>query len=45
MPTHVTRHTSTMSALLTSARTDRSMTVKNTNVNPSVGGNRSRVGR
>jgi hypothetical protein len=39
MPTHVTRHTSTMSALLTSARTDRSMTVKNANANPVVPGN------
>jgi hypothetical protein len=45
MPTRVTRHASTMSALRTSARTDRSMTVKNTNANPSVRGNRSRVGR
>ena len=34
MPTHVTRHASTMSALLTSARTDRPMTVKNANTNP-----------
>ena len=34
MPTRVTRHASTMSALLTSARTDRSMTVKNANANP-----------
>ena len=34
MPTGVTRHASTMSALLTSARTDRSMTVKNANTNP-----------
>ena len=36
MPTRVTRHASTMSALLTSARTDRSMTVKNANTNPVV---------
>jgi hypothetical protein len=28
MPTHATRHASTMSALLTSSRTDRSPTVK-----------------
>ena len=34
MPTRVTRHASTMSALLTSARPDRSMTVKNANANP-----------
>ena len=34
MPTHVTRHASTMSALLTSARTDRPMTVKNAKTNP-----------
>ena len=38
MPTPVTRHASTMSALLTSARTDRSMTVKNANANPVVPG-------
>jgi hypothetical protein len=31
MPTRVTRHASTMSALLTSARPDSSMTVKNAN--------------
>ena len=36
MPTRVTRHASTMSALPTSARTDRSMTVKNANANPVV---------
>jgi hypothetical protein len=36
MPTHVTRHASTMSALPTSARPDRSMTVKNANANPVV---------
>ena len=36
MPAHVTRHASTMSALLTSARTDRSMIVKNANTNPVV---------
>ena len=35
MPTRVTRHASTISALLTSA-TDRSMTVKNANTNPVV---------
>ncbi|MCW2654235.1 MAG: hypothetical protein JWR32_5211 [Mycobacterium sp.] len=39
MPTRVTRHASTMSALLTSARTDRSMTVKNANAKPVVPGN------
>jgi hypothetical protein len=33
MPTRVTRHASTMSTLLTSARTDRSMTVKDANTN------------
>ena len=38
MPTRVTRHASTMSALLTSARPDRSMTVKNANANPVVPG-------
>jgi len=36
MPTLVTRHASTMSALRTSARTDRSMTVKDANTNPAV---------
>ena len=36
MPTRVTRHASTMSALLTSARTDRSMTVKNAHAKPVV---------
>jgi hypothetical protein len=36
MPTCVTRHASTMSALLTSARPDRSMTVKDANANPVV---------
>ena len=36
MPTRVTRHASTMSALLTSARTDRSMTVTNANASPDV---------
>jgi hypothetical protein len=36
MPTRVTRHASAMSALLTSARPDRSMTVKDANAN-SVG--------
>jgi hypothetical protein len=39
MPTRVTRHASTMSALLTSARPDRSMTVKNANANPVVASN------
>jgi hypothetical protein len=34
MPTRVTRHANSMSVLLTSARTDRSMTVKNANANP-----------
>jgi hypothetical protein len=34
MPTRATRHASTMSALLTSARTDRSMTVKDAAANP-----------
>ena len=38
MPTRVTRHASTMSALLTSARTDRSMTVKDANTTPVVPG-------
>jgi hypothetical protein len=36
MPTRVTRHATGMSALLTSARTDRSMTVKDANANPVV---------
>jgi hypothetical protein len=36
MPTRVTRHASTMSARLTSARTDRSMTVKDATANPVV---------
>jgi len=36
MPTRVTRHASTMSALRTSARTDRSMTVNDANTNPVV---------
>jgi hypothetical protein len=39
MPTRVTGHASTMSALLTSARTDGSMTVKNANAIPVVPGN------
>ena len=39
MPTRVTRHASTMSALRTCARTDRSMTVKNANANPVVAPN------
>jgi hypothetical protein len=39
MPTRVTRHASTMSALLTSARTDRSVTVKDANTNSLVPGN------
>jgi hypothetical protein len=34
MPTRATRHASTMSALLTPARTDRSMTVKDAAANP-----------
>ena len=36
MPTRVTRHASTVSALLTSTRTDGSMTVENANANPVV---------
>jgi hypothetical protein len=39
MPTRVTRHASTMSALLTWARPDRSMTVKTANARPVVPGN------
>jgi hypothetical protein len=39
MPTRVTRHASTMSALLTSARTDRSVTVKGAHATPVVPGN------
>ena len=39
MPTRVTRHAATMSVLLTSARTDRSMTVKNANANTDVRSN------
>jgi hypothetical protein len=39
MPTRVTRQASTMSGLLTSARPDRSMTVKNANANPVVAPN------
>ncbi|AGB26921.1 hypothetical protein Mycsm_06809 (plasmid) [Mycobacterium sp. JS623] len=39
MPTGVTRRASTMSALLMSARTDRSMTVKNANATPVVAAN------
>jgi hypothetical protein len=39
MPTRVTRHASTMSALLASAGTDTSMTVKNANAIPVVPGN------
>ena len=38
MPTRVTRHSSTMSARLTSARTDGSMTVKSAHANPVVPG-------
>jgi len=38
-PTRVTRHASTMSALLTSARPDRSVTVKDANANPVVAPN------
>jgi len=34
MPTRVTGHAAVTSALLTSARPDRSMTVKNANANP-----------
>jgi hypothetical protein len=34
MPTRVTRHAATMSALLTSARPDRSMAAKDANANP-----------
>ena len=39
MPTRVTRHASTMSTLRTSARTGRSMTVKDANANPVVPAN------
>jgi hypothetical protein len=39
MPTRVTRHASTMSALLTSARTDRSATVNDANAKAVVPGN------
>jgi hypothetical protein len=39
MPTRVTRHASTMSALLTSVRTDRSMNVNDANANPVVPAN------
>jgi hypothetical protein len=39
MPTRVTRHASGMSALLTSARTDRPMTIKGANASPVVPGN------
>jgi hypothetical protein len=39
MPTRVTRHAGTMSARLTSARTDRSVTVKDANTNPVVPAN------
>jgi hypothetical protein len=45
MPACLTRHASTMSALLTSARTDSSMTVKDANANPDVSRSGSRVGR
>ena len=45
MPTRVTRHASTMSALLTSARTDSSMTVNDANANPDVSRSGSRMGR
>jgi hypothetical protein len=34
MPTSATRHATGMSALLTSARTDRSMTATDLNANP-----------
>jgi hypothetical protein len=39
MPTRVTRRAGTMSALLTSARTDKSLTVKDANTNSLVPGN------
>jgi hypothetical protein len=39
MPTRVTRHASTMSALRTSARTRRLMTVNDANANPVVPSN------
>ena len=39
MPTRVTRDATIMSGLLTSTRTDRSMTVKRANANPVVPGN------
>jgi hypothetical protein len=45
MPACLTRYASTMSALLTSARTDSSMTVKDANTNPDVSRSGSRVGR
>jgi hypothetical protein len=41
----LTRYAGTMSALLTSARTDRSMTVKDANAIPDVSRSGSRVGR
>jgi hypothetical protein len=43
MRTRVPRRASTMSALLTSARSDRSMTVKDANANPVVAGKRRLV--
>ena len=39
MPTRVTRHAATMSALPTSARPDRSMTVNDANANTDVRSN------
>jgi hypothetical protein len=39
MPTRVTRHASTMSVLLTSARRERSMTVTDPNASSVVPGN------
>jgi hypothetical protein len=39
MPTHVTRHASTMSVLLTSARPDSAVTVKDAHVKPVGPGN------
>ena len=45
MPACLTRYASTMSALLTSARTDSSMTVNDANANPDVSRSGSRMGR
>jgi hypothetical protein len=45
MPACLTRYASTMSALLTSARTDSLRTVKDANANPDVSRSGSREGR